>query len=190
MVKAKADDLRAAELFYDLGGNKKKRLDWISIADRIEKEKAKLGSIEKVAEHYNKSASLLNSILRLKDLDARVQQLVKGREIGMDSAMRLNVIEAPDRQYEVAKLLVGLSNKKQRELIMHAKRFPEYDLIDYREKVLKEKVRRKRLRVLILPMPEELYQDLERRSKDEDKPIEKLVPEIIRHWVYSGDKSK
>lgn len=186
----KADDLRAAELFYDLGGKKKKRLDGISIADRIEMEKVKLGSIDRVAEHYNKSISLLNSILRLKDLDPRVQQIVKRKEIGLDSAYRLNVIKPPDRQYDVAKLLIGLPNKKQRDLIMHAKQSPEYDLVDYREKVLGEKVRRERLRVLILPMPEEMYQDLERRSRDEDRPIEKLVPDIIRHWLYSGGKGK
>jgi hypothetical protein len=186
----KAEDFRAAELFYDLGGKKKKRLNWIEIAERIRKEKEIRGSMEKVAEHFNKSVSLLNSIARLKDLDSRVQEIVKKGDIGFDSAQRLNVITPASKQFEVAKLLVGLQNKKQRDLIAHAKNLSESDLLDYREKVLGEKVRRERLRILILPMPEQLYQDLERRSKDENKPIEKLVPQIIRHWLYSGDQNK
>ena len=162
----------------------------MSLAERIADEKQRLGTVNKVAEHYNKSPSLLNSILRLKNLDPRVQEMVRRREILFDSAQRLNPIKPADRQYEVARLLVGVSNKKQREIIRRAKQFPNSDLVDYRRRVLGEKVRRERIRVLILPMPEEMYQDLERKSKEVDKPVEKLVPELIGRWLYSGGTGK
>lgn len=171
------------DLFFDLQGSKKKRLDWISLADKVAKAVEIYGSVAKAAENLPLTAPMIRSILRLKKLDPRVQEMVRKGLILQDSAQRLNTIKPFDRQYEVAKLLAGVSNKKQREIIQHAKNYPDSGLVDYRDKVLKEKVRKERIRVLIIPLREEMYQSLARASQEERKPVEKILPEIIGEWL-------
>jgi len=141
------------------------------------------GSVNKAAEKLPISAPTLNAILRLRKLDSRVQDLVRRREIIFDSAQRLNAIPEGDRQYAVAKRLIGLPNKKQREVIQYALRFPESNQLDFRNKVAKEKPREEKIRVLIVPMHEELYHSLENASGKLKKPIEKMIPEIISEWL-------
>ncbi len=136
----------------------------MTLAEKCAEAVDYFGSVNKAAEKLPISPSTINAILRLRKLDPRVQNLVRRREIIFDSAQRLNTIPDGDRQYEVAKMLVGLTNKKQREVIQYALRFPESDQADYRSKVAKEKVRHEKIRVLIIPMHEELYRSLENAS--------------------------
>ncbi len=189
LTKQKEDSL-LGDLYYDLKGKKRKLLDWIAIAERCEKAVKMYGSAEEAAEKLSVSSSLLNSILRLKKLDPRVQEMVRRRELLFDSAQRLNVIKPNDRQFEIAKILVKVSNKKQREIIQHAKNFPDSDLVDYRNRVAGEKVRRERIRVLILPMREEMYQLLGRASRKEGKPVEKIILELINDWLKRRSANK
>lgn len=141
------------ELHYDLKGRKKKRLDWITLAEKCSEVVDYYdGSVAEAAEKLPISTSTLNAILRLKKLDPRVQDLVRRGDILFDSAQRLNTIAEPDRQYEVAKMIVGLSNKKQREMIQHALRFPESNQLDHRNKVAKEMVRQEKITVVVIPM--------------------------------------
>jgi hypothetical protein len=173
-----------AELFFDLKGHKLKRLDWMSIADRCEEVAMEFHSKQKASEKLGVSMSLFNSILRLKKLDSRVQEMVRRREILFDSAQRLNAItKAEGRQYEVAKMLIGASNKQQREIIQQAKRFPDSDLVDYRNRVLGNVVKKEKIRVLIIPMREGMYQSLEGVRRKMNKPVEKLLSEIIGEWL-------
>lgn len=178
-----------AELFLDLGGGKTKRLDWITIAEKCQEVVHKYGSVKEAARILGKSASLISAILRMKKLDPRIQNMVKNGDLGFDSAQRLNTIKNMERQYEVAKLLVGASNKQQREIIQYAKRFPESDIVTYRSRVLGQSVKKKRLRVLIIPIPEQVYRDLQEASGKRQQPLEKMVPEIIQNWLKTGGAS-
>jgi predicted DNA-binding antitoxin AbrB/MazE fold protein len=155
----------------------------MTIAEKCSQAVEALGSVNNAAEKLSISASLLNSIIRLEKLDSRVQEMVRRGDILFDTAQRLNAIQPSERQYEVAKLLLDTSNKKQREIIQHALRFPQSDLIDYRKRVTGEKVRRERIRVVIIPMQEQLYRSLEEVSNQLNKPTEKIIPEIISDWL-------
>lgn len=180
---SKRNEKLLGQLYYDLKGRKAKRLDWMTLAEKCSEAVEIFGSVKDTAEKLSVSPSLLSSILRLKKLDARVQEMVRRREILFDTAQRLNTIQPKDRQYELARMLVGISNKKQREVIQHALRFPQSDLLDFRRKVAGEKIRRERIRVLIIPMREQLYRTLEEVSAHTNKPIEKMIPEIISEWL-------
>jgi hypothetical protein len=179
-----------AELYYDLKGRKTKRLDWMTIAEKCSEVVEDFGSVNDATKKLRVSPSLLNSILRLKKLDPRVQELVRKRLVLFDSAQRLNPIQPNDRQYDVAKMLVGISNKKQRDIIQHALRFPHTDLLDYRKRVTGEQVKRENLRVLIIPMREELYRSLEGASRETKKPIEGIISEIVSEWLGGRKSSK
>jgi hypothetical protein len=174
-----------------LKGRKTKRLDWMTIAEKCaEFVKECDGSVSDAAKTLRVSLSLLNSVLRLKKLDPRVQELVRKRLILFDSAQRLNPIQPADRQHDVAKMLVGVSNKQQRDIIQHALRYPNTDLADYRKKVTGERVRRENLRVLIIPMREELYRSLEEASKGVKKSVEGVISEIVSEWLERKGRNK
>ncbi len=179
-----------AELYYDLKGKKTKRLDWMTISEKCSEVVEDFGSVSEAAKKLKVTPSLLNSILRLRKLDPRVQELVRKRLVLFDTAQRLNPIEPPNRQYDVAKMLVGVSSMKQRDIIQHALRFPNTDLVDYRKRVTEEQVRRENLRIVIIPMREELYHSLEEMSRDMNKPIEGIIPEILSEWVGRKQANK
>lgn len=180
-----------AELLFDLKGRKTKRLDWMSIADKCYELVGHYdNSVTQTAKKLRVSPSLLSSILRLRKLDPRVKELVREGDVLFDSAHRLNVIKNGDRQFEVARLLVGVSNKEQRDIIQHALRSPEVDLVDFRRRVTGEKTRRENLRILIIPMREELYRSLEKSSLETKRPIEKLMSEIVSAWLEARSRSK
>jgi len=180
-----------AELMLDLKGRKNKSHDWMTIAGMCEAAVRHFdNSVSETVKKLRVSPSLLNSILRLRDLDPRVQGLVQKGLVLFDSAQRLNTIQPGDRQYDVARLLIGLSNKQQRDLIQHALRYPELDLTDFRKKLTREKTRRENIRVVILPMDEEIYRSLEKASKEDGKPVQGLLTAIVSDWLERRDKTR
>lgn len=183
MPRTIEDDL-LGDLYADLKGSKKKPDNWMTIAEKCEQAvKLHQGSITRTADKLSVHPWLLRSILSLKKLDTRVQDMVRRGEILFDSAQRLNGIKPVQRQYEVAKLLLNVSNKKQREIIQQAKEHPDSDLVDYRSRVLGEKQTKEKIRVLIVPVREEMYRALERASNEEKRPAEKIISELIGNWL-------
>ena len=179
-----------AELMFDLKGRKTKSHDWMTIADMSETVVKHFdNSVSQAVKKLRIHPSTLNSILRLRDLDPRTQKLVRKRLVLFDSAQRLNTIRDGDRQYDVARLLIGLSNKQQRDLIQHALRYPELDLVDFRKKLTGEKTRRENIRVVILPMDDETYRSVEKVSKEERKPIQSLLMAIVSEWLERREKT-
>jgi hypothetical protein len=172
-----------AELFLNLKGAKKKRLNWITIAEKSAEIVKEYGSASKAATKLGVSPALLRAIVSLKNLPQEVQDMVRRGDILFDASQRLNSIKSKDKQIEVARLIVGITSHKQREIIQHAKRFPDSDLVDYRNRVAGQTVRKEKLRVLIIPLREELYQSLNKASKQKGRPIERILPEIIEEWL-------
>lgn len=105
------EDSLLGDLIYDLKGKKHKRLDWIEIANKCQQVVDLYGSVQEAADKLTVSASLLNSILRLKRLDPRVQEMIRKREILFDSAQRLNTIQPSEHQYEIAKMIANVSTR-------------------------------------------------------------------------------
>ena len=173
-----------AELLLDLKGSKSKTHDWMTIAEMSAAVVRHCdNSRTEAAKRLRVSTSLLNSVLRLRDLDPGAQELVRKGLVLFDSAHRLNTIQPSGRQYEVAKLLIGLSNKQQRDLIQHALRYPELDLADFRMKLTHEKERRESVRVVILPISEEKYRQLKEAGKGANQPVQDLLMSIISEWL-------
>lgn len=180
-----------AELFLELKGRKEKRHDWMTLAEMCDQIVKEFGnSVADAAKKLRVSTSLLNSIIRLKNLDPRVQEMVRKRLILFDSAQRLNTISPYDRQYDVSRLLIGLSNKQQRDLIQHALRYPEIDLTDFRKRLTGEKTRRENIRVVILPIRDEAYRSLQNASRREGVAVEVLLTRVVEEWLEGREKTK
>src|SRR5207249_924099 len=124
-----------ADLFIDLKSRRKKRDNWIEIAQKCDLLAREYGSPKRVAEKVGVSYELMRSILSLLKLSKEAQQLDSRGEILYDAAQRLNRIKDPTRQAEVAKAIAGLPSHKAREIIQYAKRFPNTGLGAYKRRV-------------------------------------------------------
>lgn len=183
----KSEDMLLAGLYLDLKGRKKKRRDWISIAeDCIKLVELCHNSIKEAAEKIGVSETLMWAVVSLKDLPDEVQKLVKSGGILFDSAYRINTIKGKEKQIEIAKLIVGLSNKVQREIISQAKKYPDSDLVDFRKRILKEPEIKKKIHVVIIPMEDSEYKILENLSKKRNRGMEKLLSEIVTEWIQEN----
>lgn len=174
----KAEDKFMVGLLMDLKGGKKKRRNWIEIANDAEILVKKYHYTPKtLAEKVDVSEQLIRSLLSLKDLPEEVQAYVRRGDILFDSAYRINAIAGKERQIEVAKTVARLSNKVQREIIVKAKN-PDTNLEDFRAHATKKAVREK-LHLIILPMSEEIYQPLASQAKKESRSVEDLILKMI-----------
>jgi hypothetical protein len=177
------EDRIFAELFVDLKGPKKKRRDWMRIAGNCQKLLDKYHSSALVAEKLDVSPGLFRAIISLNKLPREVKDLVRRGDLLFDSAQRLNAIKSRQRQIEVAKLIVNMPNKRQRDVIAHAARYPDSDLKDYRDKVKNQKAEKEKLRLVIIPMREELYQSFSQKVRSIHKSLDEVFPEMVENWL-------
>ena len=176
------DGKLVAGLYLDLKGPKKKRRDWMSIARDCQKLKKELGSPKEVAGKIGVSEQIIRAILSLNDLPSEVQEMIKRGDILFDAAYRLNTLPTAEKQIEIGKMVVGLSNHQARDLIFQAKKFPDSDLTDFRRR-LKSPSGARRVHVAIVPLEEETYAKVQKMSKTLGRPVEKLLSDAITDWV-------
>ena len=179
------DSKLVAGLYLDLKGPKKKRRDWMSIARDCQKLKKELGSPKEVAGKIGVSEQIIRAILSLNDLPLEIQEMVRRGDILFDAAYRLNTLPTAEKQIEVAKMVVGLSNHQTRDLIFQAKKFPDSDLTDFRRR-LKSPSGTRRVHVAIVPLEEETYARVQKMSKTLGRPVEKILSDAITDWVGKG----
>lgn len=176
-----------AELFLNLKGNKHKRENWISIAEKCQKIVNKSKTRKEASEKLGVSYQLLRSILSLLKLPEEVQTRIKEREILFDAAQRINTIKNSNRQKEVAKTIAGLTSHEQREIIQYAKKFPNAKLSGYKKRVTTPRNVEK-LHVAIIPLEEKTYQILQRECRKRKHSLEKILVSIIEQWLENNKK--
>lgn len=181
----KIDPKLIAGLYIDLKGRKTKRRDWMSIARDCKKAVDDLGSVKEAADKIGVSQQIIRAAVSLTKLSPEVQEMVRRGDIGFDAAYRLNTIKDERKQVEVAKLLVGLTNHQQRQLTFQAKKFPDSDLTDFRQR-LSTPPNRRRIHVAIIPLEEDTYERVQRMSKRLGRPVEKLLSEVVARWASKG----
>jgi len=93
------EDVLLASLFNNLKGSKKKREDWINIAEQCKKILDESDDNRKIAaKKLGVSPELIRSIVSLLDLPVDVQDLIKKGRILFDAAQRINSIKLPDEK--------------------------------------------------------------------------------------------
>ncbi len=171
-----------ANIFMTLKGNQKKREDWVSIAKKCNSILQKSNSIGDAAKKSNVSYELFRGILSILKLPEEVQQLVKNGDILFDAAQRINRIKSIDKQKEVAQIIAGLKSHEQREIIQHAKKFPNANLLDFTERVIKP-VNVEEFHVIIIPLENKLYRIVDEKRKKQKTSLEKILVNIITQWT-------
>jgi ParB-like chromosome segregation protein Spo0J len=178
-----------ASLYVNLKGAKNKSADWIEIATNSKKLSDYYGSPRELADKLGVSYELIRTILRLLKLPPEVRQLVKEGEILYDAAQRIERIRDPRRQIEVAKAAVGLTSHQTRDLIQYAKKYPNSNPAEYRNKIVHSVGRKERINVVVLPLRDETYVSLREYSKNRGVSVEKLVMQIISDWASNKAKN-
>ncbi|MGI0073783.1 MAG: hypothetical protein ACREA3_08225 [Nitrosotalea sp.] len=183
-------------LYLNLRGDKKKKEDWISIAKKCA-EFASNKSHKEVAEKLGVSTEIIRAVLSLLELPIEVQQLIKEGKILFDAAQRINTIDRKvrdvnrrkKRQIEVAKTIAGLPSHEQREIIQYAKKYPNVSLSNFKKRVTTSLITKK-LHVAVIPLDDELFGILKRKSMQQKISLEKMILSIIDEWKKKKVKTK
>ena len=190
------EDTLRATLFVNLKGDKKKKEDWVSIANKCEEIAKKYKSHKELADELGVSPELIRALVSLLKLPAEVQQLIKEKKILFDAAQRINTIDRKKekwrrakRQIEVANAIAGLSSHEQREIIQYAKKYPNASLSNFKKRVTAP-LSTENIHVAIIPLSEESFRRLQSVSVRKKISLEKLILSIIDEWKQKRGKIK
>lgn len=180
------EEKKLAVLYLSLRGRKKKRYDWIYIANICKELEDYYGSTKKVAKKAGVSYEQIRTILKLLKLPKEVQRLIKEGKILQDAAQRIARIRNPKDQIKVAKSITGLRSHDARELMQYAKTHPNLSLEKYKKRIVKSKKKVKKIRIVIIPFEEETYDILNKISNKKkitpSKLIKEMVDKQIKNW--------
>ena len=179
------EDKRLAQMFVDLKSRRPKSEDWISIAKKCKEIADSYNSIRIAASTLGVSYNLLRSIISLLDLPVSVQEKIRQKRLGYDTAQRINTIKNAKRQIEVAGIIESLPQKQQREVIGYARRVPDGDVSRFVGR-LTAPTKQKQVHVAIIPLAETEYLAVERARKKKGISMERLLGEIVKDWASSG----
>lgn len=174
----KADDREnraLATVYSNLRGAKKKREDWIEIAQAVKWAVGRYGSVSAAAEKLGYSYELVRTITALLTLPASVQVEIRKGRILYDAGQRLARVEGATRQRQIASVIAGMTSHEAREIIQLSKRFPDKDPREFRKQVENSKGKTRQVHVVILPLSAELFQKLTSLAREKDLSIEKLI---------------
>ena len=183
------EEQQLAELFLDLKGKRRKRLDWIAIAQRCKALADRYRSVHDLAEKLGVSDHLVRSIMSLLNLPRDVQKMVREGKILYDAAYRLNTLTTPAKQVQVAKVIGGLPSHVQREIIQYAKSHPDADLLDYQKRLVITPAAKERIHLIVVPVETSEFAQLRRLSERNRKSIQDIVLEAVREFVVSSGKT-
>lgn len=172
-----------ASLYLNLKGSKKKKDNWIEIADNCKQLVDYYGSAMKVAEKLGVHYEIIRSILKLLTLPEEVRQLIRVNKILFDVGQRIARIKDAKTQIKVAKAVVGLSNHDAREVVQYAKKYPDASLEDFRRRVIDSKNKVEKINLAIVPIKEETYKLLKKFGQRYKLSPEKLILKIVNQWI-------
>jgi hypothetical protein len=182
------EDRAFAELFLDLKGRKKKRLDWIALATRLKFLADRHQSLDELAEKLGVSVHLVRSIIKLLDLPGEVKSMIQRGDILYDAAYRLHTLRDSKRQVAVAQAMVGLPSHKQREMIHYAKTFPDRNLSTFRTRLTAPISPPKRLDAVVVVFDRETFVQLRDHSKKLGVPIQEIVQRATRNLLSGASR--
>jgi ParB-like chromosome segregation protein Spo0J len=180
---ARNEDKLYAELFLNLGGRQRKRLDWIRLAQTVKTLADRHKTYRELATKLGVSTWLIRSIVSLLDLPDEIQEMVRRGEILFDSASRLNTLKDRKLQISVARKIRNLPSRAQREIIQHARRLPDSDAVEFRDRVTLAPPPPERIHVLICRIKEDELTALRDYCKKNRTTTNEVVERAIKQYI-------
>jgi ParB-like chromosome segregation protein Spo0J len=171
-----------ANLYLNLKGEKRKKDDWITIANDLKQLCDFYKSTTEAARKLGVSYELVRSILRILDLPSEVQEMIREGRILYDAAQRLARLHSTKKQIEVARAIAGLSSHGARDIIVFAKSNPNAPLDDFRKRVTMPKPSRESIHLTVLPLHKDTYAILQKYSRASGITPQRLILRIIDEW--------
>lgn len=173
------EDKVFAKLIFKFEGKRRKLGSLITIAKQCAELAKKYGSQKEVAQKLGVTYEHVRELLKLLELDSRVQKLVEERKIPYDAAWRLAEIKNKERQKEVANAIINLDTHSGREVVRYSRYNPGKSAQEYVDRLLKSKTTKKEVKLLIIPMDKNKYQSLKIVADREKLSVADLVLKII-----------
>jgi len=186
-MKEETEEKILANLYMNLKGPKKKKDNWIKIAQDCQQLTHYYGSAKMVAEKLGVHYEIIRSLLKLLMLPEEVKQLIRNNQILFDVGQRIARLEDKDTQIRVAKAVVGLPNHDAREVIQFARKYPNVPLDDFKKRVVDSKGKVEKLYLAIIPLKEPTYELLKKIGKKDNLSLEKLILKIVNQWLLKHE---
>jgi hypothetical protein len=175
-----------ARLYLNLKGPKKKRNNWVEIAEDCQNLTSYYGSARKTAEKLSVSYELVRSLLKLYSLPNEVKNLIIDNKILFDVGQRIARIPDKKKQIEVAIAIAGLPSHTAREILQYAKKFPESSIADFKTRVIEGKNRVEKIRMVVTFLSQSNYDYIIKKCTEfpiQSLTISKFISSIIEEWI-------
>jgi len=175
-----------AMLFVNLKDKKKKSHDWITIARNAKYLTELYGSYTEVAKKTSTSTELIRQVVKILELTPDNQERIKQKKILMDAGSRLASIRDESLQNTVGELIENLDSLKARQLIRFAKYNEDAPLEDFKVRLLSFKEQIERFYLTIIPLNQNLRDNLKEKSIKQNTSIEQLILDILEDYFSKG----
>jgi len=139
---------------------------------------------KEMSNYFKISQYMLRQIDKINELSPSLQELVKVGKLKIETSYQLWRIPESQRE-KAAKIIQGLSSNQTRDFIHYAIKY-QYDL-DKAEKKF-EKTKDKKIRLLVLPLTDKIYDDLKISSKKSKKNVHDHALKILENYLYGKKK--
>lgn len=151
---------------------RKKISDPLRIAEACRYLSNLYGSYSEVADRVGVSSEIIREFVHISKLSENVKKLIQqGLIQGVDIPYRISRIEDKDRQFEIAKAVIGLKSHIVREIVEYARRHEEKSAEECKEEVLKSKGETIEIHTILIPFDtESSEEEIEHAIKEGLKP--------------------
>lgn len=177
------EETALAILITNLKGAKRKRDDWLTIAESCRFLRQKYGSIKKVADRVAVAQETLREIEKLLDLPDEVKQQILNGAIGFKTGYEISKIPDKTRQVEAGEVVANMGYLDARAITDYARRNPHMTVEDCRRRVIETKTITEKLHLVVVPFEDEVFQKLAEEAKNQNIPLDELINNVIKHWL-------
>jgi len=183
LIEMKDEETDLAILITNLKGKKKK--DWFNTATSCRRLiKRYDNSYQKVAEVVGVSAEIIREVDSINDLPGKVKKMLLSEGKGLDKAYRIStMIKDKDKQIKIAQAVASLGAHEARKVIEYAIQNPKMPIEKCKHRVLTSKTVVKKVYAIVLPLDQNSFEKLKKKSKELETTPGDLAKKIVENWI-------
>ena len=166
-------------LMRNLKGPKIKNASTLELAKASEVVKKNI-STKEMTKLFDVSHTMLSRINKINKLTKKSKEVIKKSNLGIEQSYLLT--QLPEQQQEkAAKAILDMTSHETRKFIRLVKNSEKS--IDQCKKEFDDTIRKK-FSLLVIPMPENLYQQLTKLAKKSKKDPHDLAIKVLEEYIH------
>ncbi len=172
-------------LIANLKGGRRKRSKLTTVAEaiRLLKNDKKYGSSKKLAEAFGVTRQIIESFDGINDQPKEIRRYIDEGKILLDASTKLGSVSKIPRRLELARVVAGETAFDTRYIIDYAKKHPELSAIQCKQDVLASKDVTRNLHVLVIPLEDEVFNNLRSVAVSKKLRLEQAAKIAIKEWL-------